>query len=164
MTDTLDYSKNYTGAPLNVKTNELEAVTVKGDIQADAGSIGTTEIANDAITSAKIAADAVGSSEIAADAVGSSEIAANAVGASEIADDAVNKAKLNTEEVTVTVQATATSGTGTVTADSQILGYYPAGNQDQFVESIVIFDTTLVITLAAAATADNIFKVVLLKA
>ena len=46
--------------------------------------VGTTELANDAVTAVKIAANAVGASEIAADAVGSSEIAADAVSASEL--------------------------------------------------------------------------------
>lgn len=68
------------------------------------------------------------------------------------------------EVVEVTVAANQTTGTGTVTAGSIILGYYPISNQDQFVDSIAVSETTLTITLAAAATADNKFKVVLLKA
>lgn len=59
-----------------------------------AGAVGTTELANDAVTAAKIAADAVGSSEIATDAVTSAEIAAGAVGTSELADLNVTAAKL----------------------------------------------------------------------
>lgn len=67
-------------------------------------SIGTAQIADDAVTAAKIAADAVGASEIAANAVGTAEIAndavtadkiaANAVGSSEIAADAVGTSEL----------------------------------------------------------------------
>ena len=68
------------------------------------------------------------------------------------------------EVVSVTVLANATTGSATVSSGSLIMGYYPAGNQDQFVTDISISGTTLTITLGAAATADNIFKVVLLKA
>lgn len=67
------------------------------------------------------------------------------------------------EEVTVTVTAGQTSGTGTVTAGSIVIGFYPTTNQDQFVKSIAIVDTTLTLTLLAAATANNVFKIVLLK-
>lgn len=80
-----------------------------------------------------------------------------------IADDAVDKDKLDYEVASVTVAATATSGTATVTANSVIIGYYPTGNQDQLVDNIAISGTTLTVTLAAAATADNTFNVVLLK-
>jgi len=76
----------------------------------------------------------------------------------------VTKSKLSYEVVEVTVAAEGTTGTGTVTAGSIILGYYPISNQDQFVDSIAVSETTLTITLAAAATADNKFNVVLLKA
>ena len=69
-----------------------------------------------------------------------------------------------TETVTVTVLATATSGTATVTAGDTILGIYPSSNQDQFIYSVAVSGTTLTVTLAAAATANNVFKVALLKA
>jgi len=86
-----------------------------------------------------------------------------AIETAEIADAAVTKTKLSYEVASVTVAAAATSGTATVTAGSIILGYYPIGNQDQFVDNIAIASTTLTITLAAAATADNTFNVILLK-
>jgi len=81
-----------------------------------------------------------------------------------ISDDAVTSSKLSYEVVEVTVTTGQTTGTGTVTEGSVILGYYPVSNQDQFVDNINISGTTLTITLAGNATADNKFKVVLLKA
>jgi len=97
------------------------------------------------------------------DAITAQTVAADAVGAEEIRANAVKQSELDYEEVTVTVAAGATSGTATVTEGAIVIGYYPAGNQDQFVDNISISATTLTITLAAAATADNIFRVVLLK-
>lgn len=64
---------------------------------------------------------------------------------------------------TVTVAATATSGNVTVVAGSTILGFYPAGNQDQYVDNVAIASTTCTVTLAAAATAINTYKVVVLE-
>ena len=76
----------------------------------------------------------------------------------------ISSGNVSFEEVAVTVSAGGSTGTGTVTSGSTIVGYYPTSNQDQFVDSIAISGTTLTITLAANATADNKFKVVLLKA
>lgn len=95
---------------------------------------------------------------------GAVTIGAKKVTTAKIDDAAVTASKLSYEVVEVTVLASQTTGTGTVTAGSIILGYYPISNQDQFVDSIAVSETTLTITLAAAATADNKFKVVLLKA
>ncbi|NIL77117.1 hypothetical protein [Rhodococcus sp. B10] len=64
---------------------------------------------------------------------------------------------------TVTVASSATSGTATVVAGSVVLGVYPAGNQDQFVDNVAISGTTLTVTLAAAATATNTYKVTLIE-
>ena len=58
------------------------------------GEIGTSKIADDAVTAAKIAADAVGASEIAADAVGASELANDAVDTNAVADNAITLAKM----------------------------------------------------------------------
>jgi len=69
--------------------------------------------------------------------------------------------------VTVTVSAGATSGSSA--ADSaltggEVLGVYPAGNQDQFIDNVALnADGSITVTLAAAATADNTFKVVVAK-
>lgn len=70
---------------------------------------------------------------------------------------------LNISTKTVTVAAGSATGTAAVTAGSVILGIYPAGNQDQFVDSVAIASATLTITLAANATAINTFKVTVLE-
>jgi len=62
-------------------------------------SIGTSDIADGAVTTAKIAADAVTAPKIATDAVGSDEIAAGAVGSSEIATDGVGTAEIAADAV-----------------------------------------------------------------
>lgn len=97
-------------------------------------------------------------------ALGVLTIGNNAITTTKIADAAVTKSKLSYEVVTVTVSAGNNSGQATVTSGSVVLGYYPATNQDQFVDNISVSETTLTLTLAANATADNVFKVVLLKA
>jgi hypothetical protein len=61
---------------------------------------------------------------------------------------------------TVTVALGDTTGTATVKRGSTILGIYPVSNQDQLVDSVAISGVTLTVTLAAAATADNVFSVV----
>lgn len=67
----------------------------------------------------------------------------------------------NLTTVAVNVAASATSGTATVDAGSTILCIYPVGNQDQFVDNVAISGTTLTVTLATAATAQNKFSVTL---
>lgn len=88
------------------------------NLQVAAGVIGTTEIADDAITAAKIAADAVGSAEIASDAVGAAEIAADAVGSSEIAAGAVGPSELATDAVTAPAIAAGAVGTAELGANA----------------------------------------------
>ncbi|WP_425005759.1 hypothetical protein [Mycolicibacterium sp. S3B2] len=60
---------------------------------------------------------------------------------------------------TVTVTAGQSSGTATVVAGSVVVGFYPSGNQDQFVDNVAIGGTTLTVTLAANATANDTYKV-----
>jgi hypothetical protein len=65
----------------------------------------------------------------------------------------------NSSTKTVTVLAGQTSGTAAVTSGSTVLGCYPAGNQDEFVDNVATSGTTLTVTLAAAATANNVIAV-----
>jgi len=58
------------------------------------GTIGTTSIADDAVTNAKIANDAVNTDQIAADAVTNAKVAADAVDTTQLVNDAVTAAKL----------------------------------------------------------------------
>jgi len=106
---------------------------------------------------------AIAKYHLASDSVTAQKIKDLSVGTADLADGAIKKAKVDYEVVTVTVPAGATSGTATVTEGAEVLGIYPAGNQDQLVDDVSVSATTLTVTLAAAATADNIFKVVLLK-
>jgi hypothetical protein len=128
---------------------ELEALVT--------GSVQTADIANGAIAEAKLAADAVTAAKIKDAEVGAAEIAAGVV----------SKAKLGYKSVAVNVAATATSGSSAADPDlvgGEILGVYSAGNQDQLVDNVVLnADGSVTVTLAAAATAENNFKVVVAK-
>lgn len=79
----------------------------------------------------------------------------------------VQKLKGAVTTVAINVAATATSGSSAADASMKgavILGVYPAGNQDQLVDNVVLnADGSITITLAAAATAQNNFKVTALK-
>ena len=78
--------------------------------------------------------------------------------------NAVQRLREGITDVTVVVATGAGSGVGVANprlTGGQILGYYPAGNQDQFVDSIVLnANGSVTVTLAANATADNTYTVV----
>ena len=95
--------------------------------------------------------------------VGSGGLANNSVGNAAMADDAIKQAELDYEQVSVTVSAGNSTGTAGVTSGSIIIGWRATGNQDQFIDNMAVSSTTLTITLAANATADNTFQVTLLK-
>ncbi|MFB6518584.1 hypothetical protein [Streptomyces sp. NPDC056401] len=63
----------------------------------------------------------------------------------------------------VTVNAGSPTGTVTVVAGSVPIGIVPSGNQDQYVDNVAVSATTLTVTLAANATANNTFKVTVLE-
>jgi len=69
--------------------------------------------------------------------------------------------------VAVTVAQSASSGVSSADPEivnGTIVGYYPTSNQDQLVDSIAIAAATgvITVTLAAAATAANVFAVVVM--
>ncbi len=105
-----------------------------------------------------------GLTSIGAKKVTTAKINDGAVTATQLGAAAVTASKLSYEVVEVKVLLGETTGTGTVTAGSVILGCYPKSNQDQFIDSVAVADTTVTVTLATSATADNVFNVVLLKA
>ena len=100
-------------------------------------TVSTSQIENDAVTSAKIAANAVGTSEIADDAVTAAKIAASAVGTTELDNTSVTTAKVADANITAAKLSGGQSGsapvfgarswvnfdgTGTVGANQTIIG------------------------------------------
>lgn len=132
-----------------------------------AGAVGTTDIAAGAITTALIADGTIATADIALNAITSALIAADTITEADIAADAVTKSELGITVVDITVDAAATSGSSAANpalVGGEILGYYPTGNQDQLVNNVVLnANGSVTVTLADAATADNTFKVVVLK-
>jgi len=82
-------------------------------------------------------------------------------------DNVVTAAKLAEKVVAITVAAGAISGSSAADPElvgGRILGYYSTGNQDQLVDNVALAaDGSITITLAAAATANNTFNVVVAK-
>lgn len=119
----------------------LGSADIKGRVVAN--SAGTTGIADDSITPAKLQS--------------------NSVTKVKVADDAIAQPELDYEQVSVTVSAGASTGTATVTASAVVIGWRATGNQDTFIDNISISGTTLTVTLAGNAVADNTFQITLLK-
>ena len=72
---------------------------IYGDIHAAAGSIGTTELADDAVTADKLADNAVVTANIVAKNVTGEKIANKAVDTAQIADGAIEALQINTDAV-----------------------------------------------------------------
>lgn len=77
---------------------------------------------------------------------------------------AITKEKLAIEQVNVTVETGKKESTATIEEGAMVLGYIPVGNQDQFVDNISISGKILTVSLAAAATTDNTFRITVLNA
>jgi hypothetical protein len=79
----------------------------------------------------------------------------------------IKKSRIGYKTVAVTVTTGNPSGASGNDADlvgGEIIGIVPTGNQDQFVDNVTIDGNGAVtVTLAAAATADNTFKVTVLR-
>lgn len=99
----------------------------------------------------------------AVDLTGTVDLPANTVVKADVADDAIGQAEVDITIEDVTVLAGQTSGTATVVTGTIVLGIFPVSNQDQTIDSVLVSGTTLTVTLAAAATADNVFKVATLE-
>ena len=82
------------------------------------GTITSTEIANDAITSPKIIAGAITAGKIAADSITANEIAANAITASELAAGSVIAGKIAASSITASELAAGSVTAGKIAADS----------------------------------------------
>lgn len=105
---------------------------------------------------------------LAADAIdGTKHITNGSIPTAALADGAVTKAKIGLKAVDVTVSAGNNSATTSADSDlvnGQIIGILPAGNQDQFIDDVTLnADGSIIVTLAANATADNTFTVIVLK-
>jgi hypothetical protein len=79
--------------PGSVGTTELAADAVIGSKVAD-GSLSSADIQDDSLTGADIAPNAIGSSEIATDAVGATEVADGSIDSGEIVDNSLFAADL----------------------------------------------------------------------
>lgn len=98
---------------LDIHTSKEDAIKVNnatlvdkdgkiyGDIHAAAGSIGTTELADDGVTTAKIAAGAITVTKLASNAVETAKIKDDAVTADKLAANAVETAKIRDANVTL---------------------------------------------------------------
>ena len=112
---------------------------IYGDIHAAAGSIGTTELANDAVTADKLADNAVVTANIVAKNVTGEKIANKAVDTAQIADGAIEALQINTDAV-----ETAKIKNENVTLGKLAAGITPSHIVKFFVLGSTITDTTLV--------------------
>ena len=84
---TIDASKIYAAYADGTNLNEVSLDTL-------GGTVGTAQIADDAVTNAKVADDAIQSAQLADDAVLTANISANQISTVKLADNAVTAAKL----------------------------------------------------------------------
>ena len=139
-------------------TSEL-SVKTDGGILVGNGTTAAVKTLSGDVTMTNAGLTSIGAKKVVTAKINDGAVTSTQLGAA-----AVTASKLSYEVVEVKVLLGETTGTGTVTAGSVILGCYPKSNQDQFIDSVVVSETTVTVTLAAVATADNVFNVVLLKA
>jgi hypothetical protein len=107
-------SVGYITALAILAPQQLAEATAAATDLVCSGCVGTTDIADSAVTSAKIGSGQVGNSDIANDAVGSAKIAAGQVGNSDLASNAVTSAKIAAGQVANSDIATSAVTTGKI--------------------------------------------------
>lgn len=111
---------NNSGTPTSVLEGNGSAPVLGGAIVDSAsiiaGAVGTTALADDAVTNAKIGPAAVGTTEIGSGAVGTTQIADDAVSNAKIGPNAVNTTELANGAVGSTQIATGGVATGNLAA------------------------------------------------
>jgi len=108
---TLDQAKIYAAYSDGTNLKEISLDTLGGTVAAAnvTGTIATSQIADDAVTSAKIADDAVVTAAIADDAVATANIADDAVTADKLADTSVSAGSYTSASITVDAQGRLTA-------------------------------------------------------
>ena len=149
---------------------------IYGDIHAAAGSIGTTELANDAVTTDKIAAGAVTVTELGANAVETAKIkngnvtgekiANKAVDTAQIADGAIKALQINASAVETEKIKDANVTLGKLAAGitpSHIVKFFVLGSTitGSTLEGLAVGDLVVTITatgvsVATCGTADTL--------
>jgi hypothetical protein len=88
---TLSPRTKFTSTPYTIA-----AISAQSAASVAAGSIGSTEVANNSLTASDLGPNSVGSSEVIDNSLTANDLAANSVGASEIASGAVGQSEIAT--------------------------------------------------------------------
>ena len=130
---------------------------IYGDIHAAAGSIGTTELADDAVTADKLADNAVVTANIVAKNVTGDKIADKGVDTAQIADGAIEALQINTDAVETEKIKDANVTLGKLAAGitpSHIVKFFVLGSTitGTTLEGLAVDDLVVTITALGAAS------------
>lgn len=137
--------------------NNAMTITIAGDIPD--GSIGTSKLADDAVTEDKLARDSVGGDQIQADSVASGHIKDNAIDGSKIPNDAIQRRHIGANQIDNSLLAGEAVGTAEIQSNAVTEAKLTSGIRTKLNARATSIDQTARDAArdaaAAAATADG---------